>query len=553
MTVDSARTVDFDPIALQVLWTRLIALADESAVTLVRTSFSPVVRESNDFACALFDADGNHLAENSIGIPSFNVTMANTLAAALKKRSITEWHPGDVMITNDPWLASGHLPDITMMTPIFAGGDLVAWTGSVAHMADIGGAGWTPDTREIYEEGLRIPLSLLFEDGVPNDDLFEIIKANVRMPDEVVGDLMAMVAAGRGAAAGVGRLMREAELVDLVDLSWEVRRRGEEAMRRAVASIPDGTYRSEAELDGTGEEAIKIVAAVTISGSDLLVDYNGTSPQVNIGLNTVLGYTTAYTCYPIKCALDPRTPRNGGTYQCITVKAPEGSILNPTFPAPVNARQLVGHALSGVLFEALSGIVPDKVIAESGSAPSLRVVLSGKRSSGDRFNDIFFVSGGLGARPDSDGLGAMCFPSTISCGAMEVLEADTPIRVWRKELTPDSGGAGRNRGGVGQDLEIEVLGSEQCKLALFVDRVNHPARGLHGGAPGGTSRVELNGSTHGFPLKGRTIVNPGDRIKVRYPGGGGYGDPRERPRGEVHADVRQGLVSETKAKELYEL
>lgn len=540
-----------DPIALQILWTRLIAVADEAATTLVRASFSPVVRESNDFSCAIFDRAGNVLAENTIGIPSFNMTMQRTLEAILRWRRFEEWEDGDIAITNDPWLATGHLPDITMVMPIFSGGELIGWTGNVAHMADIGGSGWRADSREIYEEGLFLPPVLLFRRGEACEEIVRIIRSNVRMPEEVLGDLMAMVAANRGAAAKLDEIVREAGIDDLEVVSRAICGRSEQAMRDAIANLPDGTYRGAVDMDGTGQEAVRLCVSVTVEGDRLTVDYEGTSPQVMTGLNTVMNYTEAYTCYPIKCALDPATPRNSGSYRPIEVKASEGSILNPRFPAPVNARQIVGHMLAAVLYEALADAAPDRVIAESGSAPTLRVVVTGRRDDGRDYNTILFVSGGMGARPTTDGLSATCFPSMVVCGSMEVLEVNAPIRVWRKEFAVDSGGPGQYRGGLGQSVELEVLGERPARLSLFVDRVEHPARGMKGGKPGGASYVAINGSTTGFPLKGRSSLEPGDRISVRYPGGGGFGDPALRERRLVQADYEAGLISHTAMVEGY--
>lgn len=550
-TEQTAATLANDPIGLQILWTRLIAIADEAATTLVRTSFSPIVRESNDFSCAIFDARGQTLAENTIGIPSFNMTMQRTLESILRTRPPETWRPGDVVMTNDPWMCSGHLPDVTMLEPVFLDERLIGWTGSIAHMADIGGAGWRADTRDIYEEGIFIPPTLLYRAGDLNEDLVGILRANVRLPDEVIGDLMAQAAAGRDASNRLVGLLRELGLDDLGPISEAICGRAEQAMRRAIAAVPDGVYRSVADMDGTGEEPIRLAVAVTVNGDEMHIDYSGTSPQVAKGLNTVLNYTEAYSCYPIKCALDPETPRNAGSYRSITVTAPEGSILNPIFPAAVNARQIVGHVLSAVLYDALSEVVPDKVIAESGSAPTLRVVISGERPGGKLFNSILFTSGGMGARPDMDGLSATCFPSTVVCGSMEVLEVNAPIRVWRKELAVDSGGPGEFRGGLGQAVRLELRGDKPATLSLFVDRVQHPARGVLGGRPGAPSFVAVNGKTSGFPLKGRSAVSPGDIIDVRYPGAGGFGDPRRRDRSLIEADLRAGLVSERAAKEDY--
>lgn len=543
-----------DPIGLEVLWSRLIAVADEAATTLVRTSFSPIVRESNDYSCVVFDAAGNAIAENTIGIPSFNLTVCRTLEHFLRWRPLEAWQPGDVAICNDPWIASGHLPDVTIIAPLFDGGRRIGWAGSVAHMVDIGGTGWSADSRQVYEEGLRIPPMLLLRAGRPNEDLLQMIRANVRLPDEVVGDLMAMVAAGQIAETRLKEIMTEAGLEDLSELSREIRDRAERSMRKAIAAIPDGVYRSALDMDGSPEEPIHLEVAVTVSGEELGVDYDGTSPQIMSALNTVFAYTEAYTCYPLKCVLDPATPRNEGSYRSIRVRAPEGSILNPRFPAAVNARQLVGHVLAGMLFDALSSAIPERIIGESGSAPTLRAVVSGLTEDGRAFNSILFVNGGMGARPDGDGLPTACFPSTVKAGAMEAVEAVSPVRIWRKEFSTDSGGAGRYRGGLGQEVDVEVLpAAKAAMLSLFVERTQHPARGVLGGRPGAVARVMINETSAGFPLKGRSRIRAGDRIRVWYPGGGGYGDPRSRDRDAVRADVEGEVVSERVAAEVYGL
>jgi N-methylhydantoinase B len=542
-----------DPVSLEILWSRLIAVTDEAATTLVRTSFSPTVRESNDYACVLFDAAGNAIAENTIGIPSFNMTLSRTLGHFLRLRPPESWSPGDIGITNDPWLATGHLPDVTIVAPIFIGERLVAWSGSVAHMVDIGGIPWSADGRQVFEEGLRIPPMMFFRAGKPNEDLLQLIRANIRLPDQVVGDLMAMVAAGQIGEARLVELMSEVGIDDLAGISGEIRARAERSMRMAIAAIPDGTYRSVLDMDGAPDEPIHLEVTVTVAGDEMTVDYAGTSPQVLGALNTVMNYTEAYSCYPLKCLLDPTTPRNDGSYKPIRVIAPEGSILNPRFPAAVNARQLVGHVLSGMLCDALSSAIPQRIIGESGSAPTLRCVISGTAESGRAFSSILFLNGGMGARPGADGLATTCFPSTVMAGAMEAVEAVSPLRIWRKEFAVDSGGAGRFRGGLGQEVEVEVLSATSAIVSLFVERTRHPARGVLGGKQGGGSRVEINGKREGFPLKGRSRISAGDRIHVRYSGGGGYGDPRERDRDSVRADVEAGVVSKQAAHEVYGL
>jgi N-methylhydantoinase B len=542
-----------DPIALEIVWSRLIAIADEAATTLVRTSFSPIVRESNDFSCVVFDARGNAIAENTIGIPSFNMTMSRTLAHLLRWRPAEHWEPGDVACTNDPWLTSGHLPDMTVIAPIFRRGQLFGWTGSIAHQADIGGALWSADTRTVYEEGVRVPPMLLVQAGRLNDILLELLRANLRMPEEVVGDLMAQVSAGRTASARLVELADEMGLDRLDEIADEICWRSEQSMRRAIAAIPDGTYAASHDLDGTDEEPIHLEVAIIVAGDGMSVDYTGTSPEVSRALNVVMNYTEAYTCYPLKCALDPTTPRTEGSYRCIEVSAPERSVLNPMYPAPVNARQLVGHCLAAAIYKALAPVLPGKVIAESGSAPSLRAVISGPRDERRQFTSILFINGGMGARPTMDGLSTTCFPSNVICGAMEIIEATAPMRIWRKEFDPDSGGPGTFRGGLGQNVEVELLAPGDCTLSLFVEHVDTPPEGAAGGHAGAPSIVTWNGRSKGFPLKGRSRMHPGDHLLIRYPGGGGYGPPGERDREAVLADLDAGLISESAAREVYGL
>ena len=538
-----------DPVSLQILWTRLIAIADEAAATLVRTSFSPIVRESNDFSCVIFDSEGNAVAENTIGIPSFNMTLSRSHRHLLKWRSQEAWNPGDIAITNDPWLASGHLPDTTVLMPVFSGKRLLGWTGSTAHMADIGGSIWSADTHNVFEEGIRIPLTLLFKEGRPNDDLIALIRANVRLPEQVVGDIMAQVAAGQVSSHRLLELGSEIGFDDLDEISREVCERSEASMRRAIEAIPDGVYRAGLDLDGTPEEPIHLEVAIRVDGDGMEVDYTGSSDEVSTSVNTVLNYTEAYTCYPLKCALDPETPRNEGSYRPIRVTAPEGSILNPRYPAPVNARHIVGHCLSAVCYQALSSVMPQRVMAESGSTPSLLVVLSGAWPDRRRFTSILFVNGGMGARHDADGLQTTSFPSQIACGSMESIEATAPVRVWMKELIPDSGGPGRFRGGLSQELEMELVSTSPATLSLLAERIEHPARGLFGGLPGTPASITMNGGP--VPVKGRSWMRPGDRLRIRYPGGGGFGDPRERAPELLSADLKNGVVSAEAAREVY--
>ena len=481
------------------------------------------------------------------------MTLGRTLAHCLAIRPASEWKPGDVGICNDPWLTSGHLPDITIFAPIFMGRRLLGWSGSIAHMADIGGALWSADTREVFEEGIRLPFSLLIRAGEYNEDLVRILRANVRLPDLVMGDIAAQVSAGEAAARAFTSLAQQERLSDFSDISRAIRERAEGAMRRAIAQIPDGTYTSAVDMDGTDDGPIHINVTIRKSDTDLFIDYAGTSPQATRAINTVLNYTEAYTCYPLKCLFDPTTPRNDGSYKMIHVSAPEGSILNPRFPAPVHARQLVGHCLPAVLYRALAPVMSERIIADSGSAPTLRVLVNGFRDDRTPYTTIFFINGGMGARAARDGLSATCFPSNVVCGSMEIIEALAPLRILRKELSPDSGGVGQFRGGLGQDVEVALVDGEIANVSVLADRFQNPAGGVLGGGAGATSLIMLNGEENVVPTKGKSRIKRGDRLRIRFPGGGGYGDPLKRSRIAVASDVEEGLVSLEVARREYGL
>ncbi|MBI2203171.1 MAG: hydantoinase B/oxoprolinase family protein [Candidatus Rokubacteria bacterium] len=538
---------DFDPVTLEILWSRLIAITDESAAALVRTSFSTIVRESNDYATVLMNADGDALAENTAGIPSFVGILPRTLKHMLARIPAGEWRPGDCVITNDPWMATGHLPDITMAAPIFHRGRLVGFSGSIAHSPDIGGSLWSADCRELYEEGLRILPVKFLRAGEPNRDLFDMIASNVRLPEQVLGDLWAQVTAQQVLARRLTEFLDDAGMPDLRALSRTLHERAEHAMRKAIEAVPDGDYRSTILADGFDADETRIECRVAVHGSELLVDYAGTSRQIDRGLNSVMNYTYAYTVYPIKCALDPLTPRNEGSYRPVAVTAPEGSILNPRFPAPCNARQLTGHLLAGAVYACLAQAIPDRVIAECGSAPSLRALFSGVDARGQRFTQILFASGGMGATAEGDGLSTTAFPTNSGAGSIEAFESLAPVVVWKKEYRMDSGGAGRHRGGLGQEIVIEVRSPEPVRLSLLADRQKYPARGLRGGGDGAPVEIALADGRQPHQ-KSRTMLAPGDRLILKFAGGGGFGDPRQRDPAAVREDVENGLVSREAAR-----
>lgn len=540
----------FDPVSLEIFWSRLISIADESAATLLRTAFSTLVRESNDFTTVLMDADCNCLAENTAGIPSFVGMLPSAVRSFLESIPREEWRPGDCIITNDPETGSGHLPDITMAAPIFYKGRLVGFSGSIAHVPDIGGAGWAGDCRELVEEGLRLMPVKFIQEGRENQYLTQLIRHNVRVPDQVIGDLYAQVSAQRVCAAGVEQFLQDTGMDDLVQLSAELRERAEKAMRGAIAALPDGSWTSSVRADGFDEHETFIQCRLTVRGSDLEIDFEGTSPQISRGINSVLKYTTAYATYPIKCALDPESPRNEGSFQPIIVKAPRGSILNPVFPAPVAARQLTGHLLTGAIYGCLSQVVPELVTAESGSAPTLRTVFGGQTRDGRSFSQVLFASGGLGANSRMDGYACTAFPSNTGAGSIEVLESVSPLLVRHKELAQDSGGPGKYRGGLGQDVVLDILSDRPINISLLSDRHKHPPQGLLGGQPGSKSIVALSDGTRLHP-KSRGVLKAGETLRIHFPGGGGFGPPGDRDRAAILRDIDYGYVSREAAARDY--
>lgn len=530
----------FDPISLEILWSRLVAIADESATTLLRTAFSPIIRESNDYATCLMNAGGETLAECSGGIPTFAGLLGRTARACLERWPAEDWREGDVVITNDPWIGTGHLPDVSMIVPIFHAGRLVAFSGTAAHTPDIGGAGGL-DNREIYGEGVRIPPVRLYRAGERNEALLELFLANVRYADLMLGDLEAQITANEVCRRRTVDFLADTGLDDVAELSRQVQSLSEQAMRQAIAALPDGVHRSAIDLDGWDDHPTHIECAITIAGDEMVVDFAGSSPQSDRATNCTLNYTQAYTIYPLKCVLDPNTRRNEGSYRPITVKAPEGSVINCAFPSAVVARHMSGHVLSCALYQALAEIVPDRIMADSGGAPSLRAVISGKGDDGRAFGTILFASAGMGASAHGDGLSTTAFPTNSGAGSMEALEATAPILFARKEFRADSGGPGRHRGGLGQSCEIVNVARTPLQVLSVGDRERHPAQGLAGGGPGACASANVGDTP--IRLKGRATLQPGESVTFHFAGGGGFGPPEERDPAAVARDVALGYVT----------
>ena len=538
----------YDPITLEVLWNRLISTVNEQAAALMHASFTTVVREAGDLSAGVFDEQGNMLAQAVTGTPGHINTMATCVRHFLKAYPLDTLQEGDTLITNDPWLASGHYHDFTIVTPVFYKGRARGLFANTCHVMDIGGRIFGADATSVYEEGLSIPIMKLVDRGRMNEDLVKIIRANVRTPLPVLGDVHAMVAANEVGGKKLIEMMEDYQMSDLNDLSAAIIERSEKSMRQAIRNIPDSTYRHQIEVDGF-DEPIVIKLAITIEGDHLIADYSGSSPQSNRGINVVYNYCHAYTTYPVKCAISPEVPNNEGSFRPVTVKAPQGSILNCTRPAPVGARHILGHFLSAVVFGALSHVLPDQVIAE-GSQGLWNTQFDGIAENGEPFCYVFFSAGGTGARPNKDGLSATAFPSGIRGVPVEIVENVSPIFIERRELIPDSGGPGKFRGGLGQRMVIKIRGGHPAQHSPMYDRIYFPAKGFAGGLHGEKGNIFLDNGSKPHP-KTKYMLKPNQKITLELPGGGGFYPAENREPELVREDVIDGLVSIEQAKAVY--
>ncbi len=505
-----------DPVALEVIWNRLLSVANEQQDALIRTAFSTIVRESQDLACGVFDTKGRMIAQSISGTPGHINAMASSMRHFLAAYPPEKLAPGDVLVTNDPWMTAGQINDITITTPIFKNGRLVAW---------------------FAEEGLRLPVMKLFERGEPNDILLKIIRANVRLPDEVVGDLYAQAACNDAGGRALIEMMDEFGLESIDPVAEEIIRRSEAAVREKIRALPDGEWQSETWSDGF-EEPILLCCKVTVDGDEILIDFAGSSPESAHGINVVLNYTHAYASFAVKAAIYPDVPHNEGSFRPVRVTAPPGSIVNALEPAPVASRQAVGHFVPSAIFAALAGAMPGRLLAP-GADP---IWLTVWRGQNPQFNMTIFQVGGTGARPDKDGLSAVGFPSGVAGVPAEVIESLSPLVMRRRELRADSGGAGKWRGGLGQLTEFARRGDGRWSVSSIVDRTRYPAPGLFGGRPGTAGELILDDGRRPNP-KSQIELERGHAVHLNLPGGGGFGDPLDRDPELVRADVIAGYVT----------
>ena len=546
----------FDPIGLEIMWSRLISIADEMWTTVLRTAVSTIIGAAQDFGCEIMDAHGNSVAHSQRSMPVFNLVMPTVTRAVMARYPVATMRPGDVFATNDPWICAGHLDDIAIVSPVFHGDRVVAFLTTVAHTSSIGGSLSASAVRDLYEEGLRIPICKLYDAGVADDTVFAFIRDNVRAPEMVLTDIEAQVTANALGATRLTAFLREYGLDDLEALARTVQARAEGAMRAAIRAVPNGVYTNEALTDGYGPgDPVRLRCRVVVEDEGITVDYDGSDPQrLAGGINCALIYTAAHTVYPLKCLLTPQVPNNEGTFRPITTSAPEGSILNCTPPASVNSRTRTGWHLHGLLFGALAGALPDRVQAGNGLMHGLNTY--GQDAGGRIYNAHFFTAGGRGASRGRDGIGRNCFPSSARNVPVEIWELRAPVLVRQRSLRPDSAGAGQWRGAVGHEVVVSRLPGFARPVHVFFhpDRLYHAPQGLAGGEDGPLTEVILNGerlTPEALAAGHVALGRDEDRLLERLPGGAGYGDPARRDPAALAADLRSGLVTPEGARTSY--
>ena len=537
-----------DPISLEIQWSRLVSIMDEVDAAVVRTAFSTIVGESRDFGCVLLDRDGHSLAQSQLSSPPFTVELPRTAKAIL---SIFEEDmvSGDVFLQNDPWIGTGHLPDISIIMPVFYGGCRVAFVAVAAHVSDIGGRLDFLDARDLYEEGLRILPCRIVKAGKPNEELFDIIRANVRGPEMVLGDINAIIGAELVGARRLASFLEEYGAEQFRNLGQEILNRSEQAMRRALAELPDGTYPYEHVTDGP-HGPVRIRVTVSKTSDTIRLDFTGTSPELpDCAINCTENASYAAAVYPIKCSLAPNIPNNEGLYRPITFHAPKGCLLNTTFPHPVKARSKVSMQVHMAIYGALADAMPRKV--QAGSGGFWAVHINGIDKEGKALGAHILPWGGKGAVDGMDGHPTMPFPSNGTVTPTEIVENRVPIRIQYKRLLCDSAGPGKYRGGLGQEISFMCIADYPLYIGVRPDKMDYPPPGINGGQPGARGSFTVNGARGSYGTTMPIIVQDGDEVVIRIPGGGGYGDPSERSPDAVAHDVLLGFVSAECAGEVY--
>ncbi len=537
---------EFDAVSLGIMWDRLVSLTDEIVSTLVRSSFSTIVNESYDLTCVVLDADANTIAQGAFGVPAFIGSAPVTARHMLQRFPAETLKPGDIIVTNDPWLGTGHLFDITMLRPVFRNGRIIAYTVSITHLPDIGGTGFGSSASEVYQEGLRLPILKLYDAGVLNELVVEIIRTNVRVPEQTMGDIMANVACSEVGARELDAFMDEYGLDSLDNLSRAIRSQSEAQMRSKIAALKDGKFTNRISVEGF-DAPVELAVEIDVSGDSVAIDFAGTSGCVRAGVNVPFCYTNAMALHAIKTLTLPSIPNNQGSAAPIKTSAPAGCILNAQPPFPTGGRHAMGHFVTPLIYGALAASAPDDVQADSGMMNLVN--FQGTRRDGRPFTTLYFAAGGYGALKDLDGWSTLPHPSNMAVVPVEVWETLTNTTVVEKRLRPDSGGPGKWRGGLGQDVVLRNDTDDIVVLLGMGNRTVYPAKGLTGGGDG-TLRRHLLGEEE-VHAKARIELAPGETVRLIEAGGGGYGDPLERDREAVAQDIENGLVSRVAASAVY--
>ncbi len=529
-------------IRMQVMWNRLISVVEEQAMTLLRTAFSTSVREAGDLSAGVFDPKGRMLAQAVTGTPGHVNTMAEAVLHFIAEIGRENMFPGDTYVTNDPWKGTGHLHDITMVSPSFKGDRLVGFFACTAHVVDVGGRGFGADGKSVYEEGIQIPIMKFAERGQVNADLVRILRANVREPNQVVGDFYSLAACNDVGHKRLIAMMEDIGLETLDDLGVFIFTRTRAATLERIAALPRGSWTNTLVTDGY-DRPVKLVATVETRDGTVNVDFTGTDPQSGFGINVPIIYTKAYACYALKCVVAPDIPNNWASLEPFTVSSPV-NILNAERPAPVSLRHVFGHMVPDLVLGALALALPGRILAE-GSGALWNIHMSVRPMAGQegrRAEILMFNSGGMGARPGLDGLSATAFPSGVMTMPIEATEHTGPVVVWRKELRPGSGGDGQYRGGLGQVIEIAPAPGHEFDFSAMFDRIGHAPRGREGGKDGAPGATMLDDGTVLKP-KGWQHVPAGRRLVLHLPGGGGYGDPERRDAAARAEDISKGYIN----------
>jgi N-methylhydantoinase B len=542
-------------VACQVMWNRLISVVEEQAQALIRTAFSTSVREAGDLSAGIYDVQGKMLAQAVTGTPGHVNAMAESVGHFMRRIGLQNMYAGDVYITNDPWEGTGHLHDITVVTPSFHKGKHVGFFACTAHIVDIGGRGFGADANSVYEEGLYIPIMKFADRGKVDETLVKIIRGNVREPDQLVGDVYALATCNEVGHRRLIEMMQEFKLKDLIEISDFILSNSRRATLERIAALPRESAEGSMTIDGY-DTPIDLKVKVSIHKDRIVSDFTGTSGLDKKGINVPLVYTKAYACYALKCAIAPEIPNNAASLAPFEVIAPVNSILNAVHPAPVALRHVIGHFIPDTVYNALDKILQNLVPVEGAGClcnfqVSLRPRTDAPAPAGARRSEVLtFNSGGSGARPSSDGLNATAFPSGVMTMPIEATENAGPVIIWRKELRPDSGGAGQFRGGLGQFMEVGAVEGHEFDFQAMFDRVNHPARGRQGGADGAATTIARSDGV-AMKGKGKQFVPHGKRVLLAFPGGAGFGHAAKREPAKIKHDLARGYITPETAKRDY--